>query len=401
MSGDDDGDYIRIGTSCEDVFSLSVTLTSITGAASMFGSVGAPCWLSYKLFGLLVQTDQFELGLPAGAGGAFLPIRDVFRMTSSVEDLATFFSTMGTLEVYLCCPGTVLGVAHVRLGDLLSPTAVADPYFTEAEATGGFMLQPLNPPAVVQAYQQGRLMGVDAMVNGAVSLHREAGRAGRDRPVPRPPVSAAAVGGDTWPRTDARPSDAPATRSDTSAEREAEVLAVIRRLQDTGALGTGAAASAPAPPPAPAAPDVQLLERLLAEAHAAASAKDEELVRLTRQLASAEAGSRGELNALGSRVAGLEAELQTAAATARAKEREAEDAQRRVRDLEAVVARSTQTQSQREADLAAQARAPLLSPACMPACLPACYRYSWLPCLFFPVLPGWASFHCCWCLLGV
>lgn len=362
---DDGGDYIRIGAACDDIFSLSITISSISGSSNVFGNMVGPCWLSYKLFGLLVQTDQFDLGAPG-----FLPIRDIFRMQSTLGDLAAFFASVGTLDVYLCCPGTVLGVANVPVDSLLGPAGgrMLDPHFTEAEVPGGFPLRPLNPPGVVQAYEQGRLVGVDALVNGVVQLSRVAGsRATRG--------AASGLGFGAPPvRPTVFPGAPSALDSSASTTRDAELLAALRRLQDTGVVvGAGARASTPgepgndsgagdgapglggAPtPPAPPPADVQLLERLLSEAHAAASAKDEELVRLTRQLAAGEATARSEGAALAARVASLEADLRDAQTQLRVRDREAEDAERRVRDLEATVARSTQSQSVREADLGSQ-----------------------------------------------
>lgn len=359
---DDGGDYIRIGTSCDDIFSLSITISSISGSSNVFGNMVGPCWLSYKLFGLLVQTDQFDLGSPG-----FLPIKDIFRMQSTLPDLAAFFASVGTLDVYLCCPGTVLGVANVPVDSLLGPTGgrFLDPHFTEAEVPGGFPLRPLNPPGVVQAYEQGRLVGVDAFVNGVVQLSRVQGsrfRAGAATAIAQslgaPPLRPTVLSGVTS-----------GLDSSAASSRDAELLAALRRLQDTGVVGLGARGAAdgepssdPGPggagvtsgataPPAPPPADVQLLERLLSEAHAAASAKDEELVRLTRQLAAGEATSRSEGAALSARVSALEADLREAQTQLRVRDREAEDAERRVRDLEATVARSTQSQSVREADL--------------------------------------------------
>jgi hypothetical protein len=363
---DDGGEFIRIGSACDDVFTLSITITSVTGASNVYGHLVGPCWLSYKLFGLLVQTDQFELGAPS-----FLPIKDIFRMQSTLGDLAAFFSSVATLDVYLCCPGTVLGVANVPVEALLGRgggRSAVDPHFVEAEVPGGFPLRPLNPPGVLQAYEQGRLMGVEALVNGVVQLTRAPGPGPRGRTGERP------LGGHAHghPAPGPRPVVMPGQPSGSDpGGRDAELLAALRRLQDTGmvglgpsgALGGGGGADGPVPgsggagegppagPPPPPPADVLLLERLLSEAHAAASAKDEELVRLTRQLAAVEATSRSEGGALEARVAALEGDLREAQAQLRVKDREAEDAQRRVRDLEATVARSTQSQSVREADL--------------------------------------------------
>jgi hypothetical protein len=350
----DDSEFIRIGAG-SDLFTLSLTISSMTGAGNLFGSLVGPFWLSYKVFGLLVQTDQFhDLHNPG-----FLPIRDIFRMKSSVADISTYLSSLGRLEVFLCSPGTVLGVTLLRM-DALVPADCDERYFTEAEATGGFVIRPLNPPALAQSYDQGTLIGIDAMVNGVVRLHRHAISASSRR------VAAPAAVGDARPAgTEGTPGvssslqHAEADVADTAVDvgREAELALIIRRLQSVGGVMVPNAAD----PPSEASAAVRVLEQQLSDARAAIASKDEELLRLTRQQAAAEALSRSETTVLQERVRTLEQavqekdkQAQEALAVARGRDRELEDAQRRIRDLESTSTRTGESLASRESELRAQ-----------------------------------------------
>ena len=189
-------DCIQIGSSgaAGPTFALTLTFNSVAGLTKLYGEITGPLWLSYKLFGVLVQTEQFTTSAPT-----FPPIRDIFRLRGSFHDVKDYFrSTFPRLEVYLCTTGVVLGCATVPLHSLLGndrrpgpPTVVPD--VTDAEATGGFLVHPLNPPALAAAFTDGKLAGVDALVNGVVSISLEQAREVLRRPRDEPAVDYAAI----------------------------------------------------------------------------------------------------------------------------------------------------------------------------------------------------------------
>lgn len=131
----EDADFIPIGTRGSEpgsrAYTLSVSLAGVQRLGALLAlaraasapppdrgtaaaaAAGAPpplqqLWLSYKLFGVVVQTDSFPAAPPTAAPGSgeqpdgfplFPPISDSFALRSCVPDLAAFFSGAPPLQV--------------------------------------------------------------------------------------------------------------------------------------------------------------------------------------------------------------------------------------------------------------------------------------------------------------
>eukprot|EP00644_Phytophthora_capsici_P000312 jgi/Phyca11/540143/estExt2_Genewise1Plus.C_PHYCAscaffold_40548 len=119
------GDYLRIGDSGQDIFVLSVFIESafnlLQVVEASMGEMNQDTdkigfWLSYSLFDVVVQTDVFY-NLNAAE---FSPIRDSFRVKSSVKDLAHCLDVLGSITMYMCTENRVLAGVEIPLRPLLS-----------------------------------------------------------------------------------------------------------------------------------------------------------------------------------------------------------------------------------------------------------------------------------------
>ncbi|CBJ32316.1 centrosomal protein 120 [Ectocarpus siliculosus] len=111
-------------------FSLAISVKGAAGLSGLAAAVaggdgGGPAgfWLSYSIFGVVVQTDRFEsLGPPPPGGGAVLePMMDSFRLRATLQGLCRFLAEAPPLQVYLCTEGRILAHADVDMS-LLLPT---------------------------------------------------------------------------------------------------------------------------------------------------------------------------------------------------------------------------------------------------------------------------------------
>lgn len=123
-----DSDAIPIGGRGTDRFSLSVHIDAAAAVANVPAvahavSSGAPLrlWLSYRIFGVLVQSDAFE----DPDAPSFRPMRDVFALQASRSDLLRFLRAQPPLPVHLCAPGAILATAHLPLAQLLAGSHLA------------------------------------------------------------------------------------------------------------------------------------------------------------------------------------------------------------------------------------------------------------------------------------
>lgn len=94
-----------------EIFSLAISVKAISasGAAGLSGlapeskgsSGGGGLWLSYSIFGVVVQTDRFEgLEPPLPGGGSVLdPMLDSFRLRATLQGLCQFFGEAPPLQV--------------------------------------------------------------------------------------------------------------------------------------------------------------------------------------------------------------------------------------------------------------------------------------------------------------
>ncbi|CAM9957971.1 unnamed protein product [Scytosiphon promiscuus] len=117
-----------------EIFSLAISVNAIAAneATELSGlayrserSGGAGLWLSYSIFGVVVQTDRFESLLPptpggGGGGGPVLePMMDSFRLRATLQGLCHFLGEAPPLQVYLCTEGRILANADVDMSLLL------------------------------------------------------------------------------------------------------------------------------------------------------------------------------------------------------------------------------------------------------------------------------------------
>ena len=139
----EESDALRIGSGTEP-FGLTIRLESAQDLRHLFPIGGTArrrrCWLSYALFGVVVQTEAFDVDVDADVGGRevaasselsyFPPVTDTFRLRSSVPELCRYFAagdnrTLSSLSVYaVCAEGTVAGSAEIDLRSLILGTGV-------------------------------------------------------------------------------------------------------------------------------------------------------------------------------------------------------------------------------------------------------------------------------------
>ncbi|EEY65972.1 uncharacterized protein PITG_03503 [Phytophthora infestans T30-4] len=120
------GEYLQIGDGTgQDIFVLSVFIQAASNLLKVVEtSVGenrqaleeTGFWLSYSLFDVVVQTGIFHNLSVA----EFSPIRDSFRVKTSLKDLALCLEALGTLSVFLCSENRVLAGVEIPLHLLLS-----------------------------------------------------------------------------------------------------------------------------------------------------------------------------------------------------------------------------------------------------------------------------------------
>ncbi|KAA0151915.1 hypothetical protein FNF29_04321 [Cafeteria roenbergensis] len=109
--------------------SAAAALDRIPSAARLCSVPGRRLWLSYRLFGVLVQSDAFD----DPSNPAFRPMRDGFAIAAHPADLLRFLRAQPPLPVHLCTAGAVLATASLPLAQLL-PGAVVVPSPAQAAA---------------------------------------------------------------------------------------------------------------------------------------------------------------------------------------------------------------------------------------------------------------------------
>ncbi|KAG5185164.1 hypothetical protein JKP88DRAFT_289433 [Tribonema minus] len=111
------------------MFTLSLTImraSNLAQSAPDLAGTGARVWLSYSLFDIVVQTEQFSIGsgdgTSGGSGGgteAMTPACDAFRLRATLGGLARHLHALSPLRVYVCTHGRVIGAVHLPLAQLL------------------------------------------------------------------------------------------------------------------------------------------------------------------------------------------------------------------------------------------------------------------------------------------
>ncbi|EGZ28346.1 hypothetical protein PHYSODRAFT_552074 [Phytophthora sojae] len=125
VSGDN-GEYLQIGDSDgQEIFVLSVFIQAALNLSKVVEAAinedrdeleRTGFWLSYSLFDVVVQTDVFyNLSV-----AEFSPIRDSFRVKSSLRDLALCIEDLACLTVFMCTENRVLAGVEIPLLPILS-----------------------------------------------------------------------------------------------------------------------------------------------------------------------------------------------------------------------------------------------------------------------------------------
>lgn len=98
---------------------------------------GTAVWLSYRLFGVVVQSAVGSARASEAGGEARLglePQRDRFRMRGRRAEMARFIRAAPALPVFLCSSGKVWGAARLPLSRLLDGVLLAE---DEAQGAAG------------------------------------------------------------------------------------------------------------------------------------------------------------------------------------------------------------------------------------------------------------------------
>ncbi|CAM9355311.1 unnamed protein product [Ectocarpus fasciculatus] len=117
-----DARTFSLAISVKGAAGLSGVAAAVAGGGGGDGDGGAPgFWLSYSIFGVVVQTDRFEsLGPPPPGGGAVLEaMMDSFRLRATLQGLCHFLAEAPPLQVYLCTEGRILAHADMDMSLLL------------------------------------------------------------------------------------------------------------------------------------------------------------------------------------------------------------------------------------------------------------------------------------------
>jgi len=123
---DENSDAISIGNRGNSLFDLNIRIGGVRGLAAALGAQRYPLptgqlWLSYSLFGVLVQTSAVNClaELEDEFGGGLEPFTDTFTMRSCLPDLSLFLAALQPVQVLLCAPGEVIAQTEISLSQLL------------------------------------------------------------------------------------------------------------------------------------------------------------------------------------------------------------------------------------------------------------------------------------------
>jgi len=145
-----DSDAVRLGTGA-DLFLLSIDLQGIGNLLPSLGRRTGQYWLSFKLFGDVVQTECFT----DTARPRFPATHDAFRLQGSVAEVKAFLDSQPALPVYLCSAGVAWGVASLPLNTVCSEVNKdSQDAFGTASVSGAFAMKPLHPPELAASYER-------------------------------------------------------------------------------------------------------------------------------------------------------------------------------------------------------------------------------------------------------
>jgi hypothetical protein len=142
----EEAEYIPIGTGGgTDVFTLDVTLAGVDALKGISTTVGGPYYLTYRMFGVVTETDTFD----SLVSPLFHPIVDSFRVQSNRANLSHFFGhEVLPLEIRLCGANNMtVALAKVDCQPLSGAVGAAE--FHGAELEGTYPFHPLDQTVAV------------------------------------------------------------------------------------------------------------------------------------------------------------------------------------------------------------------------------------------------------------
>lgn len=143
------GESARADRRAGEVFTLAVTISGAEHLGPVWGHTRGQYWFSYKLFGLVIQTDVFTSLRDA----QFQGIRDTFRVRADRSELlAALRQQLTAVPVYLCAPGIALGVAQIPFGSLGAHSDVL--HGGSVRSQFSCAIDPLAPQTVVDKQAQ-------------------------------------------------------------------------------------------------------------------------------------------------------------------------------------------------------------------------------------------------------
>eukprot|EP01138_Halocafeteria_seosinensis_P003192 gb/GECG01003266.1/.p1 GENE.gb/GECG01003266.1/~~gb/GECG01003266.1/.p1 ORF type:complete len:1441 (+),score=250.00 gb/GECG01003266.1/:1-4323(+) len=168
----DDAIVIGERDKADQHFNLTISLTGVSGLHSILSDRKGPInlWFSYKIFGVLIQTDTFTFP----KASKFPNVEDSFVLRSNVNSLIQWTELQPPVHVMLCTEGEVLALVEIPLDQLVKRNRYGKEYsLASAELRGGFDIQPLKPLAASARYE----VATDeftAQLHGIVSLMPQA-----------------------------------------------------------------------------------------------------------------------------------------------------------------------------------------------------------------------------------
>lgn len=137
----------NIGLGC-DVFELKISVEKFMNECQAIANIEQKpcCWLSYRFFGQVFQSETF-----CSSAQSFAPMVHSFRIRSSLSELTDYFrdKKKSTLRVHVCTIGQVLGTTLVDLSPLFGAQTSGDSHCYEGRTTHGeYFLRPTNKEGV-------------------------------------------------------------------------------------------------------------------------------------------------------------------------------------------------------------------------------------------------------------
>ena len=168
MLPEDDAVVIGDREKATKYFTLTIELNGVYGLHTILNDRKGPLnlWFSYKIFGVLIQTDTFVYP----KASTFPYVEDSFVIRSNDKDLTQWLELQPPVRIMLCTEGQALALVEIPLNQLVRKKRLSSEYeLSQAELVGGFDIQPLRPLAAAARYEVAA-DEFNAVLNGKVSL---------------------------------------------------------------------------------------------------------------------------------------------------------------------------------------------------------------------------------------